>query len=63
LSKLETEDVNDGFFHRGLLDIDNIYEILLFNDDKRIIRDIINSKLESYKNENRNSSHNNAKAD
>jgi len=48
LSRLETDDVNDGFFHRGSLSIDLIDNVICSSNDKRVINDMINSLLKEY---------------
>ena len=47
-SKLETDDNNDGYFYRGFLSIDNISEILISDNDRRIVLDGIDSIIKSY---------------
>jgi hypothetical protein len=49
LTKIQTDDVNDGFFHKGFLSIDFIDYIIVSGNDRRIANDLINSLLESYK--------------
>lgn len=41
LRKLETDDENDGFFHRGLLSIDDAEDVVVSKDDRRVVRDLI----------------------
>jgi hypothetical protein len=48
LSNLQTDDVNDGFLHKGCLNINFIDKIMFSNNDRRIARDFINTLLESY---------------
>jgi hypothetical protein len=49
LSKIVTDDVNDGFFYKGFLSIDFVDYIIVSGNDRRIARDFINNLLESYK--------------
>jgi hypothetical protein len=47
-SKLETDDTNDGYFYRGFLSIDNISEILISKNDRRIALDVIDNIIKNY---------------
>lgn len=39
--KLETDDVNDGIFHRGHIDLSSVSKIISDIHDKRVIKDLI----------------------
>ena len=45
-SKLETDDVNDGYLYRGSLEISEISEIIIIKDDRRFLIDLLNSLAE-----------------
>lgn len=47
-SKLEIEDDNDGYFYRGFLSVDNISDILISENDRRIVLDGIDNIIKSY---------------
>ncbi len=39
--KLETDDVNDGFFHRGKIPINKIHNTIIDLLDRRALQDLL----------------------
>jgi hypothetical protein len=49
-SNIFTDDVNDGYLHKGYIDVKYVIEIRMIENDRRIFRDFINGLIEKYEN-------------